>query len=195
MRIENLEEQIVTSPLSRTSQGVTPTAPGEALLAHARRVPRDYLVNYPDVTIDTQERPSPHLVRAVQEGLADIGIVADDVRTDGLQAIPYRRAASRSRPRPAGRTGRIRVRSGSNRSFPPSLHCVGMTKAASLLSSDDPLQSVSNPTRACTGRIAAGQPSLRKRAAGRTGTTVGASASAHRPCRARAPDGWRSASR
>ncbi|WP_407056618.1 LysR substrate-binding domain-containing protein [Burkholderia seminalis] len=195
MRIENLEEQIVTSPLSRTSQGVTPTAPGEALLAHARRVPRDYLVNYPDVTIDTQERPSPHLVRAVQEGVADIGIVADDVRADGLQAIPYRRArlALAATPGRQDRPDSRTVRQQSIVSTVIALHRHG--KSASLLSSDDPLQSVSNPTRACTGRIAAGQPSLRKRAAGRTGTTVGASASAHRPCRARAPDGWRSASR
>ncbi|WGY71609.1 LysR family transcriptional regulator [Burkholderia cepacia] len=129
MRIKNLEEQVGVKLLSRTSQGVTLTAPGETLLAHARHVLRQleqltgdlqeyasgvkghvrvfanttamseflpgvlrrYLVSHPDVTIDMQERLSPDIVRAVQEGVVDIGIVAGDVRTDGLQAMPYRR--------------------------------------------------------------------------------------------------------
>ncbi|ONZ89630.1 LysR family transcriptional regulator, partial [Burkholderia cenocepacia] len=128
-RIKHLEEQVGVKLLSRTSQGVTLTAPGETLLAHARRVLRQleqltgdlqeyasgvkghvrvfanttamseflpgvlrhYLVDHPDVTIDMQERLSPDIVRAVQEGMIDIGIVAGDVRTDGLQAMPYRR--------------------------------------------------------------------------------------------------------
>ncbi|KVN33349.1 LysR family transcriptional regulator [Burkholderia pyrrocinia] len=129
MRIKNLEEQVGVKLLSRTSQGVKVTPPGETLLAHARRVLRQleqlsgdlqeyasgvkghvrvfanttamseflpavlrsYLVNHPDVTIDMQERLSPDIVRAVQEGVVDIGIVAGNVRTEGLQAMPYRR--------------------------------------------------------------------------------------------------------
>ncbi|ELW9448178.1 LysR family transcriptional regulator [Burkholderia cenocepacia] len=128
-RIKHLEEQVGVKLLSRTSQGVTLTAPGDTLLAHARRVLRQleqltgdlqeyasgvkghvrvfanttamseflpgvlrhYLVNHPDVTIDMQERLSPDIVRAVQDGMIDIGIVAGDVCTDGLQAMPYRR--------------------------------------------------------------------------------------------------------
>ncbi|KAF7962091.1 LysR family transcriptional regulator [Cupriavidus sp. UYMMa02A] len=52
---------------------------------------RTYLVNHPDVTIDMQERLSPDIVRAVQEGMVDIGIVAGNVRTEGLEVMPYRR--------------------------------------------------------------------------------------------------------
>ncbi|WP_431824849.1 LysR substrate-binding domain-containing protein [Burkholderia sp. F1] len=129
MRIKHLEEQVGVKLLSRTSQGVTVTAPGETLLAHARRVLRQlaqltgdlqeytsgvkghvrvfanttamseflpavlrtYLVDHPDVTVDMQERLSPDIVRAVQEGVVDIGIVAGNVRIDGLHAMPYRR--------------------------------------------------------------------------------------------------------
>ena len=43
-------------------------------------------------------------------------------------------------------------------------------KSAALRSSDDPLQSVSNPTRACAGRIATVRPSLQKRGAERADT-------------------------
>lgn len=52
---------------------------------------RTYLVSHPDVTIDMQERLSPDIVRAVQEGMVDIGIVAGNVRTEGLEVMPYRR--------------------------------------------------------------------------------------------------------
>ncbi len=128
-RIKNLEEQVGVKLLSRTSQGVSVTAPGATLLAHARRVLRQleqlsgdlqeyasgvkghvrmfanttamseflpavlrhYLVNHPDVTVDMQERLSPDIIRAVQEGVVDIGIVAGNVRTDGLDVMPYRR--------------------------------------------------------------------------------------------------------
>lgn len=52
---------------------------------------RTYLVSHPDVTIDMQERLSPDIVRAVQEGMVDIGIIAGNVRTEGLEVMPYRR--------------------------------------------------------------------------------------------------------
>lgn len=52
---------------------------------------RSYLVNHPDVTIDMHERLSPDIVRAVQEGIVDIGIIAGNVRTEGLEVMPYRR--------------------------------------------------------------------------------------------------------
>jgi DNA-binding transcriptional LysR family regulator len=128
-RIKNLEEQVKVKLLSRTSQGVTLTAPGETLLLHARRVfqqlekltgdlqeyaegvkghvrvfanttamseflpavLRTYLVNHPDVYVDMHERLSPDIVKAVQEGTIDIGIVAGNVRTEGLEVMPYRR--------------------------------------------------------------------------------------------------------
>ncbi|SCU88758.1 Transcriptional regulator, LysR-family [Cupriavidus necator] len=52
---------------------------------------RSYLVSHPDVTIDMHERLSPDIVRAVQEGMVDIGIIAGNVRTEGLEVMPYRR--------------------------------------------------------------------------------------------------------
>lgn len=51
---------------------------------------RTYLVNHQDVTIDMHERLSPDIVRAVQDGIVDIGIVAGNVRTEGLEVMPYR---------------------------------------------------------------------------------------------------------
>ncbi|MFL9996596.1 LysR substrate-binding domain-containing protein [Paraburkholderia sediminicola] len=128
-RIKNLEEQVGVKLMSRTSQGVTLTPPGETLLMHARRVfqqlekltgdlqeyaagvkghvrvfanttamseflpavLRTYLVNHPDVYVDMHERLSPDIVKAVQEGTVDIGIVAGNVRTEGLEVMPYRR--------------------------------------------------------------------------------------------------------
>lgn len=52
---------------------------------------RHYLVDHPDVTVDMQERPSPDIVRAVQEGGADIGIVASQGCIEGIKVMPYRR--------------------------------------------------------------------------------------------------------
>ncbi|MEC3768799.1 LysR family transcriptional regulator [Cupriavidus sp. SS-3] len=63
------------------------TAMSELLQA----VLRTYLVSHPDVAIDMHERLSPDIVRAVLEGIADIGIIAGNVRTEGLEVMPYRR--------------------------------------------------------------------------------------------------------
>ena len=52
---------------------------------------RSYLIRHPDVNIDLRERLSHSIVRAVSEGLTDIGIVAGMVRTENLQTVPYRR--------------------------------------------------------------------------------------------------------
>lgn len=49
-----------------------------------------YLRAHPDVNIDLRERLSHDIVRAVSEGQLDIGIVSGPVRTEALQAIPYR---------------------------------------------------------------------------------------------------------
>lgn len=49
-----------------------------------------YLAGHPDVSIDLRERLSPDIVRAVSEGKTDIGIVAGNVRTEGLEVLPYR---------------------------------------------------------------------------------------------------------
>jgi DNA-binding transcriptional LysR family regulator len=49
-----------------------------------------YLESHRDVSIDLRMRSSRDVVRAVGEELADIGIIARDVRTDGLDLLPYR---------------------------------------------------------------------------------------------------------
>ncbi len=49
-----------------------------------------FLATHPDVDVDLRERLSPEIVRAVHEGVADIGIVAGDVKAEGLEVIPYR---------------------------------------------------------------------------------------------------------
>lgn len=51
---------------------------------------RVFLRAHPDVNIDLRERLSVDIVRAVTEGQTDIGIVSGPVRTEALQAIPYR---------------------------------------------------------------------------------------------------------
>jgi DNA-binding transcriptional LysR family regulator len=50
-----------------------------------------FLAANPSVTVDLQERLSHEIVRAISEGVADVGIVAGTVRTQGLQALPYHR--------------------------------------------------------------------------------------------------------
>jgi DNA-binding transcriptional LysR family regulator len=52
---------------------------------------RKYLASHPDVNIDLRECVSQDIVRAVGEGRTDIGIVAGDVHTEGLEILPYRR--------------------------------------------------------------------------------------------------------
>lgn len=51
---------------------------------------RSFLVSHPDVNIDLREHLSNDVVRAINEGIADIGVAAGSVRTEGLQVIPYR---------------------------------------------------------------------------------------------------------
>jgi len=43
------------------------------------------------VNVDLREKMSHEIVRAVTEGMTDIGIVSGIVRTEGLEAIPYRK--------------------------------------------------------------------------------------------------------
>lgn len=49
-----------------------------------------FLADHPDVDVDLEERLSHDIVRAVGEDVADIGIIAGSVNTDGLEVIPYR---------------------------------------------------------------------------------------------------------
>jgi DNA-binding transcriptional LysR family regulator len=49
-----------------------------------------FLASHRNVNVDLRERLSPTIVRAITDGAADIGIVAGNVRTEGLEVIPYR---------------------------------------------------------------------------------------------------------
>ena len=51
---------------------------------------RTFLLTHPDVNVDLRERLSGDIVRAVSEGKTDIGIVSGNVRTEGLEVVPYR---------------------------------------------------------------------------------------------------------
>ncbi len=46
-----------------------------------------FLATHPDVNVDLKERLSHDIVRAVSEGKVDVGIVAGNVRTDGLETL------------------------------------------------------------------------------------------------------------
>lgn len=48
-----------------------------------------FLASHPDVNVDLKERLSNDIVRAVSDGKVDIGIVAGNVRTEGLEVLPY----------------------------------------------------------------------------------------------------------
>ncbi|MBO9687627.1 MAG: LysR family transcriptional regulator [Mitsuaria chitosanitabida] len=61
-----------------------------ALSEYLPPVLRLFLQAHPDVDVDLHERPSQEIVRAVCESQTDIGLVAGPVRTESLQAIPYR---------------------------------------------------------------------------------------------------------
>lgn len=62
-----------------------------AMSEYLPAVLRSFLVNHPEITVDMQERLSGDIVRAVKDGVADIGIVAGDVRLSGMELVPYRR--------------------------------------------------------------------------------------------------------
>lgn len=49
-----------------------------------------FMASHPDVNVELRERLSHEIVRAVDESVTDIGIVAGDVRTERLETLPYR---------------------------------------------------------------------------------------------------------
>jgi DNA-binding transcriptional LysR family regulator len=52
---------------------------------------QSYLATHPDVSVDLKERLSKDVVHAVSEGSTDVGIVAGNIHTGGLQVLPYKR--------------------------------------------------------------------------------------------------------
>ena len=49
-----------------------------------------FMARHPDVDVDLEELPSFDVARAVREGAADLGIVADSVDLSDLETIPFR---------------------------------------------------------------------------------------------------------
>lgn len=88
--IERLQDGI--QPYSRGVRGhvrlfANPTVTSELLPEVLAR----FFATHEDITVDLQERLSPEIVRALHEGIADIGIVAANVRVDGLETMPYKK--------------------------------------------------------------------------------------------------------
>lgn len=50
-----------------------------------------FLAARPQLTVDLEERMSDDIIRALQDGVIDIGIVAGTVRTEGLETLPYQK--------------------------------------------------------------------------------------------------------
>lgn len=48
-----------------------------------------FMTSHPEVDVELRERLSQDIVRAVDDGAADIGIVAGNVHTEGLEVLPY----------------------------------------------------------------------------------------------------------
>lgn len=129
IRIKQLEASLGVKLMNRSSNGVSLTPPGEAIVQHSREVLQQlnrmrgdlqgyvrgvkgrvsilatttsitetlpsalarFLATHPDVNIDLRERVSVDIVRAVFAGSADVGIVAGNVSTEGLEIMPYKR--------------------------------------------------------------------------------------------------------
>lgn len=49
-----------------------------------------FMVDRPDVSVELRERLSHEIVKAVEEGVAEVGIVAGNVSTDNLEVQPFR---------------------------------------------------------------------------------------------------------
>src|SRR5450830_1502667 len=107
-RVRGMEEMLGMPLLLRGRRGVEPTPVGQTLLHHARLVLLQmekmrgelgeflpealgaFLDRHPNLTIDLEERLSYDIVKAVSEGLADMGIVSDSVDMRGLQTFLFR---------------------------------------------------------------------------------------------------------
>ena len=80
-----------------------------------------FLADHPRVNVDLQERPNAEIARGVLDGRADLGIVAGQVDTLGLQTIHF----STDRPgRARGCGARARSMHRSARSVPAAC-CLG----------------------------------------------------------------------
>lgn len=108
-RIKALEQQAGLPLLYRDARGMRLTPAGEAFLYHARglrghvrvfanttavtdflpEILPTFLAANPRVNVELQEKPNAEIARGVLGGRADIGIVAGQVDTLGLQSIHF----------------------------------------------------------------------------------------------------------
>ncbi|HEY4252099.1 MAG TPA: LysR family transcriptional regulator [Roseomonas sp.] len=49
-----------------------------------------FMGRHPGIRVDMQELLSPEIVRAVRDGLADVGIMSASIAAEGLESLPYR---------------------------------------------------------------------------------------------------------
>ena len=88
-----------------------------------------FLASHPDVNVDLKERLSHDIVRAVSEGKVDVGIVAGNVRTEGLEVLPFqedRLVLVTSDTHPLAQRGRIEFSEALAYDF------VGMVEASAI---------------------------------------------------------------
>ena len=50
----------------------------------------DFILSYPGINIDLDERPNAEILRAASEGRIDMGIVAGQVQSDDVESVAYR---------------------------------------------------------------------------------------------------------
>lgn len=85
--VEQLQAQM--QPFSRGVRGhVRLFANTTAIAELLPEVLAKFFEVYRDISVDLQERLSPEIVRAVHEGVADVGIVSA-LPADGLETLPY----------------------------------------------------------------------------------------------------------
>lgn len=79
-------------PFSRGVRGhVRLFANATAISELLPRVLAKFFAIHDVITVDLQERLSAEIVRAVHEGIADIGVISANVRADGLETLPYKK--------------------------------------------------------------------------------------------------------
>lgn len=88
-----------------------------------------FLIEYPGVSIEVEERRSHEIIRAVAEGVAHIGIVGEPVNVAGLETFPfhtYRLVLIAPRNHPVTRRRRVSFSEALGYDF------VGLTEASTL---------------------------------------------------------------
>ena len=86
---ERLQEDL--TPYARGLAGqVRVLSNTNALTEFLPEVLSSFLTEYPDISVDLEERLSDEIVGLIAEGSADIGIVAGTVDQGGLQTFPFR---------------------------------------------------------------------------------------------------------